>query len=85
MELSATKIELIELLLKTDEDLILQKIKTILQNGFYPAKVDSLSFFEKPLDEGEYNEKLKKSEKDFKNRRIVSHEEIKKKYNHLNE
>lgn len=83
MDIAATKLELIDLLLQTEKDAVLQQIKKILlsqDNDFV-----SLSVLGKPLNHVAYNLKLQKSENDLINGNFISNENLKKKYKISNE
>ena len=80
MDISTTKLSLIDLLLKTQKESILEKIKSIFEEELKYETPIINSFVYDPISEYEYNKKLKKSEKDFKEGKVKSHDEIKKKY-----
>jgi hypothetical protein len=79
MDISATKLELIELLLRTKKDIVLEKVREILENQ--SEEVVGYSVLGEPLNENSYNQKLQKSEKDLKNGNVISQIDLKKKYN----
>lgn len=79
MDISATKLELIELLLRTKKDIVLEKVREILENQ--SEEVISHSVLGEPLNENSYNQKLQKSEEDLKNGNVISQIDLKKKYN----
>ena len=83
MDISATKLELIDLLLHTDKDSVLLQIKKILtnQNNDFVG----LSVLGEPINENAYNLKLQKSENDLLNGNFISSKNLKKKYNIPNE
>lgn len=79
MNISVTKLELIELLLKTKQDFVLEKVRYILEH----QNEDSInsSIVAEPFSEEAYNKKLEKAENDFINNRVISQKDLKKKYN----
>ncbi len=79
MNVSETKLELIELLLNTKNDLVLNKVRTILENN--EEEIKGYSVICEPFTEYEYNKKLEKAALDFKNGNFISHNNLKKKYN----
>jgi hypothetical protein len=79
MDISATKLELIELLLRTKKDIVLEKVREILENQ--SEEVVSYSVLGEPLNENSYNQKLQKSEGDLKSGNVISQIDLKKKYN----
>ncbi|MBC7845798.1 MAG: hypothetical protein H7Y10_04855 [Flavobacterium sp.] len=78
MDISATKLELIELLLHTQKDQVLEKVREILENQ--NEEIVGYSVLGEPLSEDLYNKKLQKSEEDLVDERIISQVDLKKKY-----
>ncbi len=78
MDISATKLELIELLLHTQKDRVLEKVREILENQ--NEEIVGYSVVGEPLNEDLYNKKLQKSEEDLINGRVISQVDLKKKY-----
>lgn len=78
MDISATKLELIELLLHTQKDRVLEKVREILENQ--NEEIVGYSVFGEPLSEDLYNKKLQKSEEALVDERIISQVDLKKKY-----
>ena len=78
MDISILKLELIELLLHTEKEAVLEKVGAVLRN-----QTDDIvsSVLEEPLGVELYNKKLQKSELDFENGNVISHYDLKKKYN----
>lgn len=83
MDISATKLELIEMLLNTKKDFVLEKIRTILLNE--KEDIRDVSKINKPISLDDYNNKLQKAENDFIDGKIISHQDLKKKFNIANE
>ncbi|MBP6758939.1 MAG: hypothetical protein KA133_06765 [Flavobacterium sp.] len=78
MDISATKLELIELLLHTQKDHVLEKVREILENQ--NEEIVGYSVLGEPLSEDLYNKKLQKSEEALVDERIISQVDLKKKY-----
>ncbi len=78
MDISATKLELIELLLHTQKDRVLEKVREILENQ--NEEIVGYSVLGEPLSEDLYNKKLQKSEEALVDERIISQVDLKKKY-----
>lgn len=78
MDISATKLELIELLLHTQKDFVLEKVREILENQ--NEEIVGYSVLGEPLSEDLYNKKLQKSEEALVDERIISQVDLKKKY-----
>ena len=78
MDISILKLELIELLLHTEKEAVLEKVGAVLRN-----QADDIvsSVLGEPLGVELYNKKLQKSELDFENGNVISHYDLKKKYN----
>ena len=72
MDISRLKLELIELL--SQKAAILEKVELILRN-------QTEDMVGEPLGIDLYNKKLEKSEQDFENGNVISHFDLKKKYN----
>ena len=79
MDISVTKLELIDLLLKTNKENVLNKIRAILKDES-DSDIVGYSVVGEPFDFNGYNKKLQKAEDDFASGKVISHENIKKKY-----
>lgn len=80
MDISAVKLELIEMLLHTEKNAVLEKVRQILVSQD-EDKTAGYSIVGEPLNVEEYNQKLQKSEEDLKESKVISQEDLKKKFN----
>jgi Txe/YoeB family toxin of Txe-Axe toxin-antitoxin module len=65
MDIQSEKLKVIEKLLKTQDEKLIEKINSLLNEAIL-----------KPMTMEELQEKLKKSEKDIKEGRVHAHEEV---------
>ncbi len=75
MSLYSKKLEIIESILKVEEESVLYKVKEVIKKSSL-QKTKSASFV--TLSEDELVRLLEESEDDFKNGRVISHSEMKK-------
>ena len=79
MTISENKLAIIELLLNTKKNVVLEQVRVILENQ-YDETNDGRIVFE-PMNVDLYNKKLIKSEEDLINGNVISQKDLKKKYN----
>jgi hypothetical protein len=78
MDVAAKKIELIKLLLQIQDPIILNKLNDWLVVAQKEVSINS-ALLEEPNDS--YNQKLERSEDDLMKGNVISHQDLKKKYN----
>ena len=78
MDVAAKKIELIKLLLQIQDPITLNKLNDWLVVAQKEVSINS-ALLEEPNDS--YNQKLERSEDDLMKGNVISHQDLKKKYN----
>ncbi|MEC4049759.1 hypothetical protein OX284_010000 [Flavobacterium sp. SUN046] len=78
MDVAAKKIELIKLLLQIQDPITLNKLNDWLVVAQKEVSINS-ALLEEPYDS--YNQKLERSEDDLMKGNVISHQDLKKKYN----
>lgn len=76
MDIQATRLELIKLLLEEKRESVLLKVSEILTTG---NQVVAHNVVGEPLTVSEYNSHLEDAEKDIESGRVIDHEDLKTK------
>ncbi len=79
MTISENKLAIIELLLNTKKNVVLEQVRVILENQY--DETNDYRIVSEPMNVDLYNKKLIKSEEDLANGNVISQKDLKKKYN----
>ena len=79
MTISENKLAIIELLLNTKKNVVLEQVRLILENQY--DETNDGRIVSEPMNVDLYNKKLIKSEEDLINGNVISQKDLKKKYN----
>ncbi len=79
MTISENKLAIIELLLNTKKNVVLEQVRVILENQH--DETNDYRIVSEPMNVDLYNKKLIKSEEDLANGNVISQKDLKKKYN----